>query len=370
MGHLTIVHILRAPMGGVMRHVRDLARLHAQAGHKTGIICDVPGTDGYNEALLAELDQALPLGVQRVSMQRSVGPGDFLASRKVTALIDALNPDVLHGHGAKGGVYARLCGNGRPARLYSPHGGSLHYDAGKPTGMVYFKVERWLERKTDRMLFVADFERRTYESKIGALTCPWTVCYNGLGEEEFIPLRTAESAVDFLFIGEIRTLKGPDVFVEALKRLHADGIAATARMVGAGPQGDEIQNQIRDAGLSDYVTMSRPAPAREAFAGARTVVIPSRAEAMPYIVIEALAAGKPVITTRVGGIPEIFASHSGALIDPGDPAQLYRKMKLAAEDSAALAHEMPDLAALKDRFSAQTMADTVLDSYLACLAKN
>lgn len=363
MAPLTIVHVLRAPMGGVMRHVRDLARTHTAEGHRVGIICDGSGTTGYNEDLLADLDKELELGIHRFSMSRSVGLGDWLVTRKISALVDALKPDVLHGHGAKGGVYARLCGSGKVARIYSPHGGSLHYDPKKPSGMIYFAVERWLEKKTSRILFVADYERRTYEEKIGAPSCPWTICYNGLGTDEFEPVPAADDAADFLFIGEMRALKGPDLFIGGIKKLIDKGeVGVSAIMVGAGPEKDQYRAMIEGFGLDGVISLRDPMPARKAFAKAKIVVLPSRAEAMPYIVIEALAAQKPVITTDVGGIGEIFDDRAEMLVTP-ERGAVETAMVSAFGDPDDWLAQMPDFTTLKARFSSAVMAQSVLNAY-------
>ena len=101
-------------------------------------------------------------------MQRHIGPGDIAAAWRTYRIIKELQPDVLHGHGAKGGVYARLFGSllrvsrSRVARLYSPHGGSLHYDETTATGKFFFALERLMARFTDHLLFVSDYERRAY----------------------------------------------------------------------------------------------------------------------------------------------------------------------------------------------------------------
>ncbi|MEM0899124.1 MAG: glycosyltransferase family 1 protein, partial [Pseudomonadota bacterium] len=84
---MRILHILRAPMGGVLRHVRDLSLAQTNLGYDVGIICDVPGTDGYNEETLTMLSANLALGVLRVPMSRSVGLGDISTMRKVSSLI-------------------------------------------------------------------------------------------------------------------------------------------------------------------------------------------------------------------------------------------------------------------------------------------
>lgn len=371
---LRIVHVLRAPMGGVLRHVRDLALAQTAAGHAVGLICDVPGTPGYNEDTLTQLEGSLDLGVNRVPMARSAGFGDVASARQVLAILKILLPDVVHGHGAKGGVYARAIGGqanlkARPARFYSPHGGSLHYDPKSRGGRLYLAVERMLERACEGILFVAEYERETYTAKIGVPRCATRIVLNGLTEAEFEPVAPTPDAADFLFIGELRILKGPDLFVGALERLRAeghDGIRAV--MVGAGPDRDAIISQIEKAGLKDAIALHGPMPARQAFALARTVVMPSRAEAMPYIVLEALAASKPLIASRVGGIPEILGTDSGALIAPTLDA-VGTAMRRDLEEPGWLAAQMPEGSALKARFSAPAMAQAITDAYRDALAR-
>lgn len=364
---LTIIHVLRAPMGGVLRHVRDLALAHTAQGCDVGIICDVPGNPGYNETVLEALNTQLAHGVVRVSMGRGVGPRDLVAARQVDQHIDKIAPDIIHGHGAKGGLYGRISKGGSrgPARFYSPHGGSLHFDADSLAGKVYFTVEKMLEGKTDAMLFVADYERRTYRRKIGDLACPSVIIYNGLDDDEFTPVTPDKDAADFLFIGELRLLKGPDLVIDALQQINKGRKKpASLIMVGAGVDSAALAKRSADAGLSPFVTFLPPMPAREAFAKARTIVIPSRAEAMPYIVLEALAAKRPVITTGVGGIPEIFGSAASALVKP-EIDSVAAAMQQALENPDAFATRMPAAGMLRERFTKSVMAKHVLEAYRA-----
>lgn len=107
-------------------------------------------------------------------------------------------------------------------------------------------------------------------------------------------------------------------------------------------------------------------PAREAFALAHIVVVPSRAEAMPYIVLETLAAGKTMIATAVGGIPEIFGAGSPVLARP-DAGELATRMADALEDPTGFAALMPDMADLRARFGADAMAASIEKAYFAAL---
>ncbi|WP_184870833.1 glycosyltransferase [Mesorhizobium sangaii] len=373
--NLRIVHCFRSPVGGIFRHVRDLTEAQVTAGHSVGIVCDSTTGGEFEERLFEQMKDMLALGIHRTPMQRHVGPGDLASARRTYRIIKELRPDVLHGHGAKGGAYTRLFGSllrvsrSRVARLYSPHGGSLHYDENTTTGKLFFALERFMARFTDHLLFVSDYERRTYRRKVGEPQIPNTLVYNGLRAAEFEPAISSPDAADLLYIGMMRDLKGPDIFIDALALAGPRlGRALTAVMVGAGDDLPRYHARVKRLGLEGYVRFLPPMPAREAFALAALVIVPSRAEAMPYIVLETLAAGKPMIATSVGGIPEIFGSGSPALIRP-DPVELADKVRQALGDLAAYRKLMPDGASLKARFGADVMAADIEKAYFAALNK-
>ncbi|MBZ9847514.1 glycosyltransferase [Mesorhizobium sp. CA14] len=372
---LRIVHCFRSPVGGIFRHVRDLAEAQVAAGHAVGIVCDSTTGGDYEERLFEAMKDRLALGIHRTPMQRHVGPGDLASAWRTYRIIKELRPDVLHGHGAKGGAYARLFGSllrvsrFRVARLYSPHGGSLHYDETTATGKVFFGLERFMARFTDCLLFVSDYERNTYRRKVGEPPIPNTLVYNGLRAAEFEPVATAANAADFLYIGMMRDLKGPDIFIDALALAgSALGRSLSAVMVGDGDDLPRYHAQVERLGLKSHVRFLPPMPARQAFALAELIVVPSRAEAMPYIVLEALAAGMPMIATAVGGIPEIFGEDSPALIRP-DPSQLAGKMETVFGDRDAYRKAMPQTNELKARFGADVMAAEIEKAYFAALNK-
>jgi glycosyltransferase involved in cell wall biosynthesis len=280
-----------------------------------------------------------------------------------------LKPDILHGHGAKGGVYARLFGSllrvfrYRVARLYSPHGGSLHYDETTFTGRFFFLLERVMTFFTDHLLFVSDYERRAYRRKVGEPPIPNSLVYNGLQPAEFEPVEPATDAADFLYIGMMRDLKGPDLFIEAVAavgRTHTRPV--TAVMVGDGDGLPRYRDRVATLGLSDSIRFLPPMTARQAFALGRIIVVPSRAEAMPYVVLEALAAGKTMVATAVGGIPEIFPPRSPALVMPGADA-LAAAMGRALDDPDGFALLMPTGQSLRERFGADVMAAHVMNAY-------
>ena len=369
MDKLRIVHCFRSPVGGIFRHVRDLVAEQLAGGHELGIVCDSNTGGAFEEGFFRDLAPRLALGLHRMPMQRAVGPGDAIALWRSYRALVRTSPDVLHSHGAKGGAYARIIGSllkrrhPRLARLYCPHGGSVHYDGGSLAGRSYFAMERALERLTDRLIFVSAYERDAYFEKVGRPRCPHALVLNGLAPGEFEPVAAAPDAADFLYIGMLRDLKGVDLFIDAIARLPQ----ATAAIVGSGPDEAAYRARVEREALAERIAFHAPMPAREAFALARAVVVPSRAESMPYIVLEALAASKPLIATRVGGIPEIYAGRESALVAPDDADALVAAMRAELMGT----RDAPSAAALRDdlmtRFSREAMARSVMDAYRATL---
>ncbi|WP_321340139.1 glycosyltransferase family 4 protein [Breoghania sp.] len=368
---LRIVHCLRAPVGGAFRHVCDLISAQRAEGHLVGLICDASTGGEFAEKRLADLAPDLELGLVRIPMRRTPSLSDLSTMRSAYRDLKAMQPDAVHGHGAKGGVYARILGtllrrSGLDTRrFYTPHGGSLHYDPKALSGRVFFAVERALERISDGLCFVCDFEAAQYRTKVGAPRIPSRTVHNGLRPEEFEPVAPASDARDFLFIGEFRELKGPDVFLMALSSIgDATGKTPSAHMVGPGDMRADYEKMARDLGLGEAVAFHGATPARTAFSSARAVVIPSRAESLPYIILEAIAAGLPVITTRVGGIAEIFVGHEGDLVPPGEPAALAKAMQHVLEAPQAAEQKAQELRdSLADRFSLKAMSEGVLALY-------
>ncbi|OLP56854.1 glycosyl transferase [Rhizobium rhizosphaerae] len=367
---LRIIHCFRSPVGGIFRHVRDLVEAHADAGHQVGLLCDSTTGGDFEAALFEALKPKLALGLVRLPIQRAISLSDIAALWRSLREIGALKPDILHGHGAKGGVVARTVGTllrlrgQKIVRLYAPHGGSLHYDPAKPGGRAVFALERLQEWATDALVFVCDYERRTYERKVGVPRTRFARIYNGIADQEFTPVPPWPGAADFLFIGMLRDLKGPDLFVEAFARTERRlGEPMSGLMIGDGPQRDAYERMILERGLSERIRMLPAMAARDAFALTHAVVLPSRAESMPYVALEALAAGKPVIAANVGGLPEILGEQSPALAPPDDAQALSDIMTSAITEPGWAGRAMPSADSFRQRFSASTMAEQMLELY-------
>lgn len=368
---LNILHVFRAPVGGLFRHVVDLANAQIARGHRVGLIADSNTGGARAEETLQKLAPSLALGLVRFPMRRPMAPGDMLALARVMRRIGQVGADVVHGHGAKGGAYARLAFNHRRAvRAYTPHGGSLLFGHDTLAGKFYLATERLLMLGGDLYLFESGYSAEIFRRKIGVAKGLVRVVHNGVSRQEFEPIITAPDATDLVFMGELRPVKGIDVLIDAVSLLHRNGRAVTATLVGDGPDRDVLQAQIARLGLTDAIRFTGALPARQAQTLGRIMVVPSRAESLPYVVLEAAAAAKPLITTKVGGVPEIYGPLSGVLVPPENPGALADAIAEAIDHpttTAELALKLRERVAAS--FSVDTMVDGVLAAYQDALAE-
>lgn len=366
---------MRAPVGGLFRHVLDLAREQAARGHEVGIIADRNAADSLTAARLRTIEPVLKLGLALVPMRRQPGIGDLSAARAAFRFAREHHVDILHGHGAKGGAYARLAAHALKLRgdkvsaIYTPHGGSLHYQPDTLAGATFIGFERMLRRCTDGLIFESDFARRAYAERIGLGSVPVRVIANGLDRQEFVTHKPAPNAADFLYVGELRHLKGVDVLLAALEQVRKRR-PVRAVIVGAGPDAEEFKAMAGALDLHDCVTFPGTMPARDAFALGRCLVVPSRAESFPYIVLEAGAAGMPLIASNVGGIPEIVAGTPAQLIPPGDVGALTDALDAFLNSrKSADARAKALKTAVSKKFTIEAMTGSVIDFYAETLPR-
>jgi len=368
---LRIVHAVRAPVGGIIRHILDLANGQADRGHDVALITDSLTGGARAEAALAEIAPRLKLGVYRMPIHREPSPTDLWIWSRFARLVGRLKPDVLHGHGAKAGVFMRIVPKPAHAiRVYTPHGGSLHYPTSTTKGQLYSRMERLLMNRTELFLFESEFARNTYERMIGKPDGLVRCVFNGVTAGEFDPINLAADATDVAYVGEFRRIKGADLLVDAIARLRADGHAMKLTLGGDGEESEALKAQVKQLGLNDTVRFVGHVKARDGFAKGRLLVVPSRGDSMPYVVIEAAAAGIPMVAANVGGIPEIFGpEHTAALFAPNRPAAMAGAIKAALDDLPAAQQRAR---ALRERiflhFSQKAMVEGVIAGYREAFA--
>ncbi|MGB6240631.1 MAG: glycosyltransferase family 4 protein [Bradyrhizobium sp.] len=369
---LRIIHAVRAPVGGIFRHILDLANGQIDAGHHVGIIADSLTGGDRASAALAEIAPRLKLGVRRMAIHREPHPADLLVCARFMYLVSHLKPDVVHGHGAKAGAFIRMRGRSkRFIRVYTPHGGSLHYPLSTWRGAFYSRLERALMNNTELFLFESAFARDTYQRTIGTPTAAVVRCvFNGVTAVEFDPVALAPDATDIAYVGEFRHIKGADLLIDAVARLRADGKPVTLTLAGDGEELASLKSQVEKHSLTEAVRFIGHVKARFGFSKGKLLVVPSRGDSMPYVVIEAAAAGIPMVAANVGGIPEIFGPHQDALFAPNSVGAMADAIGAALDDPNTAATRAKTL---RERifmhFSQKAMVEGVLASYREAFAR-
>jgi glycosyltransferase involved in cell wall biosynthesis len=368
---LRILHATRAPVGGIFRHILDLANGQADRGHHVGIIADSLTGGERAEQALAEIAPRLKLGVHRTAIPREPLPTDLLVWARFQRMIGELNPDVLHGHGAKAGTFMRLRTAARDRiRVYTPHGGSLHYPLDTLKGNVYARIERALMNNTDLFLFESAFARDTYQRTIGTPEGLVRCVFNGVTAGEFDPVVKADDATDLIYVGEFRRIKGADLLIDAVAKLRAAGHRVTLTLAGDGEESASLKAQIERLGLGETVRFIGHVKARYGFSKGSLLVVPSRGDSMPYVVIEAGAAGIPMIAAKIGGIPEIFGEHVDGLFAPSNADAMAGAIHAALKDPAVTRERAKSLRErIFTHFSQKAMVEGVFAGYREAFGK-
>ena len=120
-------------------------------------------------------------------------------------------------------------------RIYTPHGGSLHYAPNTLKGKIYGAIESALKNRTELFLFESAFARDTYQRVIGTPSGMVRCVFNGVSAAEFDPITPAAGATDLAYVGEFRHIKGADVLIDAVARC-TDGRPVTLTLGGDGEE--------------------------------------------------------------------------------------------------------------------------------------
>ena len=370
---LSILFVFRAPLGGLFRQVVDLVTHQSAAGHRIGIVCDSLTGGARAVEVLRGLEAACVLGIHRMPMHRNPHPSDIANIRAIARIAREAGADVLHGHGSKGGLYARfdaIAGLHGPVRAYTPHGGSFNYRPGTAIHRAYMVVEKLLERGTDVFTFESRYIAGCFSREVGATDKLVRIALNGLYDHEFAPRALAPDATDLVFMGELRAAKGIDLLIEALGRLKTRGSTPSITIVGSGPDEAMLKAMAARHGIADQATFPGPMRGPEGLARGRIMVVPSRIESLPYIILEAVAAEVPLVTTDCGGVNEIvgtdypwmISSHSVEALETG----------IAAAIAASPAQCAAQARVLRDRarpiFDVVKMSEDVVAAYRAAIA--
>jgi glycosyltransferase involved in cell wall biosynthesis len=310
--------ITLAEVGGAQTYVASL--LPALVG-RFDVAVAAHGSGPLREAAEAAGVRFIPLQ----SVRRPISPWRDLAGLlELARLLRRERPDILHASSSKAGVLGRLAGFVArvPVRIFTVHGWAFAAHSGFSS-----RLYRWADRLVKPLTTVTIcVSERELEAGLAAGTCvsERTVVIPNAVDVESAP-RSSPAERERPLILAVGRLKAPKDFptlIRALSGLRPDSFEAV--IVGEGPDRPRLEEEIEALGLSGRVRLAgerRDVP--ELLAAADVFVLPSASEGLPVSVLEAMAAGLPVIASRVGGVPEqVSDGETGLLVEPGDPSEL------------------------------------------------
>lgn len=331
---MTRVLLVHQPVdGGVGRHIADLAAGLSERGDHEVLLCG----------------PARPAGAPsscdwcKLDFGRAIDPtGDLLALARLLRLIARHRPDIVHAHSSKAGAVARLAHLARPrtAFLYTPHGYAYAgYFSRELERGLYREIERGLAPLTTRVVCVCEAEARLAR-RIGPAGRV-RVVHNGIQPVHDGPVddRIAELSRRgpvLCALTQLRPGKGLETLIQALPDILDRYPQLQVAIGGDGPDRDRLLAAARAAGVARAIHFLGPTtdPA-SILRGADVFVHPSWAEAFPYVILEAMSAGLPVVASDVGGIAEAVADgESGMLVPSGNDRALRDALLHMLGDSA------------------------------------
>ena len=314
------------------------------------------------------------------SLTRELNPvKDLAALWSLIRLFRRERPAIVHTHTSKAGALGRLAARIAcvPVLVHTPHGHVYYGHFGRLLSWLFLQIERVLARMTTAMIALTEAEREDHLSRRIGVRKTFAVIPSGIDVERFRrvvagagtrPVGTAYPADAFVIgsVGWLTPVKGHHLLIEALAKLKSKYPVAHVLLVGSGGLQDELRKLAAQLGVESSVSfLGMRTDVPECLGAMHCFVLPSLNEGMGRALVEAMAAARPAVASRVGGIPAIVDDRrTGLLVPPNDPDAL----------AAAIAEliERPDWArslglAARDRidttFSVQAMVRAVETVY-------
>ncbi len=377
--------IARLNVGGPALHVTYLARGLAERGYETTLVAGDVGRGEESMAFVAER-----AGVEIVSLpglSRELSPlRDALAAVRLAHLIRRLRPDVVHTHTAKAGAVGRaaalLAGPRRPVVVHTFHGHVLRGYFGRAGTLLFRAIETILVRGTDRLVAVSPEVRDELVALGVAPADRFSVIRLGIeleprvsfdGDVAEVRRRHGIAAGSFVvgWFGRMTAVKRTDDLLTVLAALHARGVDALLLLVGDGDDRERLEQRAHELGLArSCLFLGYQEDVAPWYAVCDAVVLTSASEGTPVTIIEALAAGRAVVATRVGGVPDVVDDgETGFLVPPGDTEALAERLETLARDPGRRA-EMGETGRRRvlRRYAVERLVDDVDALYRELLA--
>ena len=342
--------IARLNMGGPALHVAYLTEGLAERGYATTLVA---GTLARGEDSMAFVAEERGVPIARIDeLTRDISPlRDAIATVRLARLIRRERPDILHTHTAKAGAVGRLAallaGDARPRIVvHTFHGHVLHGYFDPLRTRAFRLLERWLANASNALVAVSPQVRDDLVELGVAPPKKFAVVRLGIAVDERVAaadqargetrrqLGIRDERFLVGWIGRMTGVKRTDDVLLAFRRLRDDGVDAALCLVGDGPDRPHVERRAHELGIMrDSFFLGYQEDVARFFGAFDVFVLPSSNEGTPVTAIEALAAGRPVVATRVGGVPDgVRDGVDGFLVQAGDVDALAERLARLARD--------------------------------------
>jgi glycosyltransferase involved in cell wall biosynthesis len=385
-GRIKILRVIaRLNIGGPAIHVVNLNAGLDPARFEQLL---VTGTESSGEGSM--LDYALSRGVEPFIIPEMINefnlkPKDLKALTKLWRLIRYERPHIVHTHTARAGLLGRLAASlaGVPIIVHTYHGHVLHGYFSPVRTRLMRAMERTLARRTDQIITVSERVKGELVSYSVAPPTKITVIPLGFDLKPFLScqqqcgqfrheLGVADGARLVSIIGRIFPIKNHRLFLDAAAQVASQELSAHFVIVGDGVLRPEMEQHARELGIADRVVFTgwrRDLP--RIYADTDILVVSSNNEGTTVSAIEAMAAGRPVIATQVGGLPDLIDhGQTGLLVPPGDRDGLATAMlSLLREPETACRMGQSARAMVQERSTVERLITDIEKLYDQLLAR-
>jgi glycosyltransferase involved in cell wall biosynthesis len=343
--------IARLNVGGPAIHTILLTSALNNGMYESMLVCGSVEKAEKDMIYLAEINGVKPLLIP--GFGRRINPlKDLSAFIKIYNIMRKYKPDIVHTHTAKAGAIGRTAAllAGVPVRIHTFHGHIFDSYFGSLQAAIFLSVERLLARFTKYIVVVSEAQKRDIVDKYRiAGEGKIRVVPLGLELEKYADAKDGSRGIrteldiddDTLIVaivGRLVPVKNHKMFIDAAKELLliSPGKKIKFLIVGDGEERTALEKYSAEAGLGKdkVIFYGWKEEMAEVYAGADIVALTSLNEGTPVALIEALAAGKPVVATDVGGVRDVVQDgRSGYLVPSGDVKQFAKRLHELASDS-------------------------------------
>ena len=372
---LRVLMIVEASGAGTGRHVLDLSDGLLQRGHDIHMVYSTARVD---QLFLNRMAQLPGLKTLPLTMRTGPHPSDYRVIKSINQYIHRNGPfDIIHGHSSKGGALARLTGlRTRAPSFYTIHGMTMS-DPNHPRWkrLVYQAIELTLSRLTRRIIAVSPEEAREAIDR-GFGKNRVVMIPNGVVPVVLTPRHLARldigaenGDVVIGFVGRLVHQKAPQILVRAFAQALVTVPQARLAIVGGGPLLEPMRELSATLGIAEQVRLLGERDARELLAGFDLFAMSSRKEGLPYVLLEAMSAGLPLVTTDVCGVEILIQPGvNGEVVPMDDIAGLSEALVSLARDPVRIAKFGRASIEMASGLTIDTMVERTVTAYFDGLA--